>query len=268
MADVSGLIPEARPLARKAAAVYLRNTAPWFIGLIVYGSAVKGGVIPGCSDIDFQLYLEDSAFSWAGQLPLELGFAIRRDMADIDLGPFRYVQCYARKGEREDDLVGPIPGAYHLIAGRLPVPEATAGELQESATKALTQLNPAPTYIMGKLLGPGGVRLARSIRLLCTQVWPVLYQVLTLRQKDPIGVWRLPKGQAIERLPEGTALGDSIRRFYAAVQAYYPNEDSLEGAFSIFESGVGFLEVAKSWWDEAARSDSSPPSEVDAETFA
>ena len=73
MVDVSGLTPEARPIVKEVAAVYLKHTTPWFIGLIVHGSAVKGGFIPGCSDIDFQLYLEDSAFSWHGQLPPRIG---------------------------------------------------------------------------------------------------------------------------------------------------------------------------------------------------
>lgn len=250
MVDVSGLTPEARPIVEKVAAVYLKHVAPWFIGLIVHGSAVKGGFIPGCSDIDFQLYLEDSIFSWHGQLPLELGFAIRRDLAEINPTPFRYIQCYAQTREQQEGFVGPIPGAYHLVAGELPVAEATAQQLRESARRGLGELNPAPTFIMGNLLGHGGVRLARSIRLLCTKVWPVLYQVLTLQQDDAIGVWGLPREQAIEQLPRNSALSRTIQRFYQAVRIYYPAEDSLEGALSIIDSGIVFLEAAKSWWKE------------------
>jgi hypothetical protein len=248
--DVSGLTPEARPIAQQVATVYLKHTAPWFVGLIVHGSAVKGGFIHGCSDIDFQLYLEDLAFTWYGQLDLELGFSIRRDLEKINPGPFRYVQCYAWTSEQREGFVGPIPGAYHLIAGRLPVAEATDQQLIESARKALAELDSAPTFIMGKLLGHGGVRLARSIRLLCTKVWPVLYQVLTIQQDDAVRVWCLTKEQAIERLPKNTVLSETIQGFYQAVQIYYPAEDSLEGAFSIIESGVAFLEAAKFWWQE------------------
>ena len=247
MVDVSGLIPEAQSLAGKVASVYLKHSAPWFIGLVAHGSAVKGGVIPGCSDIDFQLFLEDAAFSWEGQLPLDLGFAIRRDLIGLDLGSFRYVQCYAHRRELQQGFVGPIPGAYHLIAGELPVPEATDQELRVSARKALEELNPSPTYLTGTLLGPGGVRLARNIRLLCTQVWPTLYQVLTLQQGDAIDVWCLPKEQAIQRLPKKTRLGSSIRWFDRTLRAYYPAEDDLDGALSVIESGVAFLEAAKSW---------------------
>jgi hypothetical protein len=253
MLDLSGLIAEARPIVGPVARVYLTHTAPWFIGLIAHGSAVKGGVIAGCSDVDLQLYLEQPAFSWHGQLPLELGFAIRRDLEGIDLTPFRYVQCYPYTSQLPANWVGPVPGAYHLLAGRLPVAEATDQDLRASARQALAELNPAPDFLMGKLLGPGGVRLERSIRLLCTKVWPVLYQVLTLQALDetPIELWCLPKEQAIRRLPAGTALRNQIDAFYQAVWAYYPTEDSLENALSLIQHGVAFLQAARSWWDQS-----------------
>ena len=250
MPDVSGLVPEARPIVQQVAGVYLRHTTPWFIGLIVHGSAVKGGVIPNCSDIDFQLYLRDSAFSWQGQLPLELGYAVRCDLEGIELSPFRYVQCYVRRPEPERDLVGPIPGAYHLVAGELPVPEAIAQDLRRSARKALDELDAAPDFVMGKLLGPGGVRLERSIRLLCTKVWPVLFQILTLQDQDsdPIRLWCLSKEEAISRLPHDAPIHDAIQAFHRAVWAHYPDEDSLENALSVFQTGVVFLQAAADWW--------------------
>jgi hypothetical protein len=41
MVDVSGLTAEAQPIVRQVAEVYLKHTAPWFVGLIVHGSALK-----------------------------------------------------------------------------------------------------------------------------------------------------------------------------------------------------------------------------------
>jgi hypothetical protein len=248
--DLSGLTAEARPIVQQVAPVYLNHSAPWFIGLIVHGSAVKGGIIPNCSDIDFQLYLDRAAFTWQGQLPLELGFAVRRDLEGIPLSPFRYVQCLPQTDEPQENWVGPIPGAYHLVAGRLPVREATAQDLRASARLTLAKLNPAPTFIQSDLFGSGGVLLQRNLRLLCTKVWPILYQVLTLLEEetDPIGIWCLTKEQAMERLPSKTALQETIRAFYRAVWNYYPAEDSLENALAVIESGVAFLGAASSWW--------------------
>ncbi len=253
MIDLSGLTTEARPIVQQVAPVYLKHTAPWFVGLLVHGSAVKGGIIPNCSDIDFQLYLDRSAFTWQGQLPLELGFAVRRDLEGIQLSPFRYVQCFAQTDKPQENWVGPIPGAYHLVAGRLPVREATAEDLRASARLALSKLNTAPTFIQDDLFGPGGVLLQRNLRLLCTKVWPVLYQVLTLlpQELDPIGIWCLTKEEAMERLPSEMALHDTIRAFYRAVWDYYPAETSLEKALALIESGVAFLGAASSWWTSA-----------------
>ena len=93
--DVAGLIPEAQAIAAQAAAIYCKHAAPWFIGLVAHGSAVKGGYIPNSSDIDFQLYLTAEAFADDGELPLPLGMAIHRELAQIDPTPFRYIQCYA-----------------------------------------------------------------------------------------------------------------------------------------------------------------------------
>src|SRR5262245_36553510 len=121
MVDLLGLTREARPIVESAAAIYIRHTRPWFVGLIAHGSAVKGGFIPGCSDIDLQLYLDQAAFGEGGQLPIELCFAIHRDLSQIDPAPFQYIQCYALTARLPDGYVGPIPGAYHLIAGALPV---------------------------------------------------------------------------------------------------------------------------------------------------
>jgi hypothetical protein len=251
--DLAGLIPEARPVVERAAAVYLERTSPWFIGLVAHGSAVKGGVIPGCSDVDLQLYLEDAAFAGRSVLPLEIALAIHRELDGIDLGPFRYLQCYAQRGTLPDGYVGPVPGAYVLLAGRLPVPEATAGELRRSAARSLAELDTSPAFLMGGLLGPGGGRLARNLRLLCTKVWPALLQVLTLMHKDEdaAGLWCLPKERALRRLPEGTVLCHHARSFYAAVQAYYPAESSVELAQAMIRHGIGFLEAARAWWEQA-----------------
>ncbi|MBN1660235.1 MAG: hypothetical protein JXA93_17680 [Anaerolineae bacterium] len=254
--DVTGLVAEAQPVARACVEIYLRHVGAWFVGLVAHGSAVKGGFVPGCSDLDLQLYLDDAAFTWHGQLPLEVGFAIRRELEGVALGPFRYVQCYPRRVHAEPGWVGPIPGAYHLIAGRLPIPEATAADLIDSARRSLATLDPAPAHLMGKLLGHGSERMARSLRLLCTEVWPVVYHVLALHEGEPLTTWQLPKVQAIGRLPAGVRR--AAERFYAAVRAYYPAEASLEGALELIAAGVAVLESAVAWWAQIVDLSAAP----------
>jgi hypothetical protein len=249
--DVSGVQPEAREIVRAAAAVYARHTAPWLIGLIVHGSAYKGGFIPGCSDIDLKLFLRDDAFAGPGaRLPFELAASIQRDLARIDPAPFQYIQGYAEVAASRAGRAGPIPGAYHVVLGQLPVPEATEEELRTSARAALDGLDPYPDYIVGGLLQHGGGRLERAVRFVCTDVWPMLYQSLALQQESAVRVWGLPKRAAIELLTMGTPLRATIERFYASVVAYYGGDPSVERAVAVLQDGVAFLTAAHMWRQE------------------
>lgn len=73
-------------------AIFLSHTKDFFIGLVAHGSAIKGGFINGCSDIDFMLYLKDAALNSVNKLPLELCIGIQKDLSQIDIIPFRYIQ--------------------------------------------------------------------------------------------------------------------------------------------------------------------------------
>jgi hypothetical protein len=247
--DLSDVQPEARPILEQAARVYIAHTRPWFEGLLAHGSAVKGGFIPGCSDIDLKLYLRDELFEGCSHLPLELSVAIHRELATIDPAPFSYIQCDAVPvGKPTSGEIGPVRGAYHLLAGRLPVPEATEGEIRESARKGLSELDPTSPPTVRALLDRGEGRLERHVRLLCTNVWPALSQVLVLQEPDPVRVWGLTKQQAIARLPADTPMGREIRRFHSALLAYYPTEASVESAFEVIESGIAFYQAVVEWW--------------------
>jgi len=38
---------------KKSALAYKQHITPWFVGLLVHGSAMKGDIILGCSDVDY-----------------------------------------------------------------------------------------------------------------------------------------------------------------------------------------------------------------------
>jgi hypothetical protein len=120
---------EAEAIIQAAASVYLKYTQPWFIGLVVHGSAVKGGFIPGWSDIDLQLYLEDAAFDEYGQLPFHLSLSIHRELSQIDPYPFQYIQCRLLS-QSHTQYGGLVPHTYRLVNGRLLVPETTNEQLE------------------------------------------------------------------------------------------------------------------------------------------
>jgi hypothetical protein len=238
----------ARTIAEQVRSVYTRHTEPWFVGLILFGSAVKRDVIPGCSDIDFQLFLDRSAFDRDGDLPFELACAIHRELASIDPTPFRYIQTAVLSQDPPPSFVGPVPGTYQLLAGRLPVSEADNHHLRQASKEGLEELlrkRPLSTQV---LLEHGAGRLERNVRLLCTKVWPALYQVLTFLEEDAVGVWALPRQAASARLPQGWLPQHDIQSFYAAVRAYYPDERPLEAGLEVMRHGLSFLAGVREWW--------------------
>ncbi len=247
--DVSQVVPEARSIVYRATTVYLHHLGQWCIGVLVHGSALKGGYIPGCSDIDFQIYLEPWAFNKQGQLPLEVCLALHRDLALIDPSPFQYIQGRALPPEPRMGYVGPIPGAYQVVTGSLPIAEATEEDLQGSARHALENLDPPMLYLSKGLLEHGGGKLARQVRWLCTDVWPMLYHVLTVQQANGLEMWKLPKHKAIGLLPDGSLAKQTISAFYQALRNYYPAEASVEEALKAIEYGVAFLRSVKLWWE-------------------
>jgi hypothetical protein len=254
MFDVSRLIPEARDVAQAVAAIYWKHTQPWFIGLACFGSAVRGDVIPGVSDIDFHLYLQPSAFIAADGneniLPLEVGIAIHRDLAQVNPAPFGYIDGGVETNHLPEGHMGPIPGNYHLLAGILPYPEATNAQVKEVAQQELNRLKPLPSFVSDALLqyGTGRGDLSLAVRQFCQIVWPIIYHVTSLQQEDALEVWRLPKHRIIRYFPIEHNLGSTIREFDTAMRLYYVTETSLNAALDLIQAGVRVLQCASDWW--------------------
>ncbi len=246
--NLTPIVPEAQEIVRTAAIAYLRHLNQWCIAVLIHGSALKGGYIPGCSDIDFQIYLEAAAFDNSGNLPLAIGIAIQRDLARINLAPFQYIQGYALPPVRREGFTAPIPGAYHMITGMLPIPETSEEELQHSARQALKKLDVATVFHPQELLECGSWKLPQKVRWLCTDVWPMLYHVLTIQQGNGIAIWQLSKHEAMKLLPKESSLAQTMQAFYSAVCIYYPAGTSVEEALKVIQTGLNFLQSVQTWW--------------------
>jgi hypothetical protein len=257
MIEVTHVVSEARQAVQAAARVYVKHTRPWFVGLLLHGSAFKGQYIPGCSDIDLQLYLDDAAFEANGSLPLNLCLEIHRDLSRIDPAPFQYIQCRAVPASGATQAaagsLGPIPGAYQVLLGTLPVAEATEHELLEDAHRCLEGPEPLVLALPAHLLDHGGHRLAADVRLLCTRVWPTLYHLLVCRTGRPLDVWPRSRESAIALLPEDELLGQQIRAFHRAVCSYYGRGGgSVDRALAVIGCGARFLREAREWYRRSA----------------
>jgi hypothetical protein len=233
--DVSGLPEPARTVAAAAGAVYVRHTSPWFVGLVGHGSAFKGGVVSGSSDLDLLLYLTADAFDANGVLPWPLVRALYVDLAAVDPAPFAYVQCAVRRAEDAEPLNAP----WWLLAGTCPAREATADEVRSSAARTLALTHRALTRVPEALLDHGSGRLAREMRLLATDVWPTVYALLARDAEDPRGVWALPKPAAIAALAE--PLRGLAGTFHERLLAYHANGTTVADALAALDAGLAFL---------------------------
>lgn len=241
---VDRLVPEARALVREAARIFHSQTEKWFVGLLVHGSALKGGYISGCSDVDLKLFLRPEAFSESGHLPLEVGTAIHRKLALLDPAPFAYIQCYpvASSGRADaEGWVGPIPGAYHMLAGSLPVPEATREQVVQAADRWIERLATHWFNHSDELLQHGDGHLERRVRYVCTEVWPTLYHFVARRASDPFRVWGMPKQEAINQISADSPLRPAIEAFLMSVRHYYPTKASAESGLDVIVKGQHFL---------------------------
>ncbi len=277
--DVDGLALEAQPIALRVAEIYLRHTGNAFVGLVTHGSAVKrtsapaqppsdrgaAGVEPGpggggqaqakrartdfilnMSDLDFQLYLRPALGDGQGPLPLKIGLAIQGELAAIDPAPFAYIQGYAHAGVTRAGWIGPVPSAYTVIAGTLPIPEATAAELTAAARRDLAEIPARLASLPQGLLDTGSGSLGRRARLLLTDVWPALRQVVTLQTAEPIAAWQMTKTEAIDAL-EGEALRTTGRAVHEAAWALSAEVDSLDAQLAVIRTGADFLAAADAW---------------------
>jgi hypothetical protein len=249
--DVRGLCGTARPIVDRVADVYARHFGRRLVGLVAKGSAVNGDYIAGCSDIDLHLYLDDAAFDARGIVPFAVQVAVHRELQKIETWPFAYVQGIALRCEPPPGWVGPIPGMYHVVAGRNPTPEATPEDLRASAKAALDALDPPPAYLREALLDSGAGRVGRLVRLLVTaDYWPTVRHLLIARGREPLAAWQMRKADAVAALDGGSEAGRHARAVFDALQAFYPAAVDVDRGLAMLEHGVAFLAAAKR---EAAR---------------
>ncbi|NOU74244.1 hypothetical protein GC098_23080 [Paenibacillus sp. LMG 31458] len=227
--------------------IVLKHINSSFRGLIVQGSAIKGGVIPGSSDIDYVLYVDDTGLNEFGTIAAETCINLHKALSDIDVYPFRYIQ-FSVISSKTNKFLPPIPGSYLLLAGQLLELEATNDQIFHDAVASLDILKPEVAFNPHQLLDHGEDRIERCARLMCTVVWPVVFQFLTVIHRDGIRIWNLKKHEAVSLLANEPGVGSMAESFLRSVESYYPQEQSPEKALRLIEDGFAILNSVKSIW--------------------
>jgi hypothetical protein len=246
--DVTGIQPTAREIVRTMGRVYVTHLGSALSTLVAHGSAVRGGVIPRSSDVDIAAFVDPAILDERDELPLEQALRLHEDLARIDPAPFRYLQGHIYRAG-QGPPVGFIPGTFHVVWGEPGVPLADQRQVVDAARCALGVLDPDAirSRISNALLDHGEGRLDRQVRWLCTDVWPVIYQVACLNKGDGMEVWRLTKQEVVGRLQSEPLVGLAATAWFETVTAHYATGEALPTALQAIRAGMAMLDAAKVW---------------------
>lgn len=222
-------------------------------GVILHGSGSKGGIVPGYSDLDFMVFLTPSAFDHEGELRDEDVFALQARIGPLpwqEAGVY-YPQAYFYDSRRLPEWwTGPVPGAYRELWGALPAQAMpTAEGLRASSRRLLkVDLGPRITWSLRNFIDSDDAKLPRRVRLLGTDLTPVVFALSGYDADDALELWALSKFEALVRLEERYphAEGPSqAHRFFENVSRLYAGPFDPELGRETFRVGIKFLRWAE-----------------------
>lgn len=166
--------------------------------LLVHGSAVTGGYVPGFSDFDFLVYMH-------GPLSTDDSNAIQSLLGDSDHAPFAYLQASHIVDLDDPASVGQrfplIDGAYATLVGDYPRgwPFHDAITLRDHGDAFLVSLPSLLARCRRAWSVATGERRRREIRYQLTDVKPALRALLVRLGEPALEVWTAPYPELARR---------------------------------------------------------------------
>ena len=223
------------------------------VAIINKGSTVKGGFIPGLSDMDLHVYLKDDAFVYSDFLKLELGLSLQERMDelirkyDIGGGPIQVIMINVSKPR---DWSGPLPGTYLVLYGDgCPEPPPEAEEMLEY-DRANLQDSHYGYGLVNSLADKTNDALTGYVRRLNPAVTPTLYRALSLLTREPLEVWKMTRFQVLEALgklemEDATELAELARKFYELASQHQRTSGDLELCKETLRVGYRILDIGR-----------------------
>jgi hypothetical protein len=104
MLDVSRVAAPPRPAVQQAAIIYLRQTQPWFVGLLIHGLALKGGF----NSISLTRFL-DQRLALSGKVHVRFVVARHVHQSSVQRVPFRPRGDDAMDDQSPESDAQPVP---------------------------------------------------------------------------------------------------------------------------------------------------------------
>ena len=223
------------------------------VAIITKGSTVKGGFIPGLSDVDLHVYLKSEAFIYSDFLRWQLGLRLQERMDglirkyDFGGGPVQVIMINVSKPR---DWAGPLPGTYILLYGdECPDPPPTAEGMLEEDLDSLQ--NPHYAYgLINSLADKANNALIGYVRRLNPAVTPTFYRVLSVLTKDPLKVWKMTRFEVLDALEQleidiAKQLAELGREFYAIAGQKHRLQSNIELCKEVIQLGFGIVDSGR-----------------------
>jgi len=223
------------------------------VAIINKGSTVKGGFIPGLSDVDLHVYLKNDAFAYSDFLRLELGLSMQEKIDelihkyDFGGGPIQVIMINVSQPR---DWSAPLPGTYLVLYGDdCPEEPPTVESMLEQDQENLR--NPNYAYgLINSLADKSSDSLAGYVRRLNPAVTPTFYRVLSILTRDPFKVWMMTKFdvlEALEQLENDTAnqLAKFGREFYEIARQKEQIKKDLQLCKSAIRMGFRIVDIGR-----------------------
>ena len=225
------------------------------VSIITKGSTVKGGFIPGISDVDMHIYLKEEAFEHRDYLTLELGLKLQEKINDLlhryDIG-CSPIQVIPINVSMPKFWSRSLPGTYIFLYGdECPEPEPEAEKMLEDDILNLQYQYPNYAYsLVNSYADKGNEELHQFVRRLNPAVTPTFNRVFSALTEDPFKAWKMTKFEvldALEQLEDESAkcLAQLGREFYEMAKQWDRVKTEPEFCRNMIRVGFKIIDLGK-----------------------
>jgi predicted nucleotidyltransferase len=225
------------------------------VSIITKGSTVKGGFIPGISDVDMHIYLKEEAFEHRDYLTLELGLKLQEKINDLlhryDIGGSP-IQVIPINVSMPKFWSRSLSGTYIFLYGdECPEPEPEAEKMLEDDILNLQYQYPNYAYsLVNSYADKGNEELHQFVRRLNPAVTPTFNRVFSALTKDPFKAWKMTKFEvldALEQLEDESAkcLAQLGREFYEMAKQWDRVKTEPEFCRNMIRVGFKIIDLGK-----------------------
>lgn len=178
-------MPAAIQIERAVGQAFRETLKDRLVALAAYGSSVDDSSIPGFSDFDLAVFLH-------GVLSVSDAAAVQRNLGDLDLRPFVYVQAkFVDVDENPQRTI--VPGNLRVFWGAIPNLTDYLHDDRSLRNSGQLWLRALPDLVAEDKsawsVAAGSARRQRLIRLLMTRLKPTVRAMLVERGESPSVVW-------------------------------------------------------------------------------